>query len=185
VGPKLTEWRWASTRHKRSLLLRGKLLDRKNLSAKAALIDRLWSEKGSGVRDTVICERDSCWYEQRFFSKANKNYFGYLLAPRIVGNAIGLVIFQQQKDELEILDLLCKPERLDHSIEWSVGFAARVRCRSVFLWASENLERFINPAGANKRRLDLFAASNIFASGPAVDSIRGKWWLTGGDTNFR
>jgi len=35
------------------------------------------------------------------------------------------------------------------------------------------------------RDLDVFVPANAWTAGPPIEKLIGRWWLTGGDTDFR
>jgi hypothetical protein len=61
--------------------------------------------------------------------------------------------------------------------------AAAHGARRLFLWITDNMADRLS-AGATVRQLDIFVPANVWTPAPPVEALAGRWWLTGGDTDF-
>ncbi len=189
---RLVEVRWPtqSTRPSLQLAVRPLRQDAPDADDK---MNACWSAMQSSLgQDFIIGVRDARYLRHRYFSHPDKSYSLYVVQHRFGGKPLGLLVLRVIDDpgssgrRCELLDVVCSlpdlPLMLHHARRIAHGF----QCDMLFSWCSDNLIPLLSlPADADVLDLEICIPANRWTTGPAIEAQRGKWWLTGGDTDFR
>lgn len=159
-----------------------------------ARLDALWARLRQGLqtRDWVLPQRDAAWWRHRFANHPLGHYRCFWVCSRFSTQALGAVVLRPGAaagDACELLDWLALPQDAP-----AVLAAVRSRCArwgaSTMAWLSEPLMQAALPAAALSDAHVETACTAIWSvrRSPALlqpEASRWRWWLTGGDTDFR
>lgn len=148
-------------------------------------VDRLWNQMAAALTDQVIGVRDWNYLQHRYFSHPTISYQAFLVSSRWTGNPIGIFVIRVLDDCVELLDLIAPPKhiptlihnlrRLTQNLDKPLAYAW-ITTQHAALLAGDAGE--ITPAGIPLPHC-------CWTPGMAADELHNRWWLMGGDTDFR
>jgi hypothetical protein len=152
---------------------------------KAAAVDRLWREMAETLQDQVVGVRDWRYVHRRYLQHPTLTYQPYLISSRLTGSPLGIIVIRVMDDIIELLDIIAPPKHastLVHCLRrlaWSLGKPqayAWITSQNAHLLAGESGE--ITPTG-------IIIPHNRWTPGIPASELLNRWWLMGGDTDFR
>jgi hypothetical protein len=148
-------------------------------------LDQLWSDMASSLDTFIIGERNWAWLNQRYFSHPTVEYKLQLICNRFGQKPIALVIYREQNREIELMDIIARPEHFLMALGWLRRYAGRAGMKAIKFWLTRAASALFEHTYASMTLLDLKIPCNIWSPGPEPSSIAERWWLTAGDTDFR
>lgn len=152
---------------------------------KGAAVNWLWSEMAEALQDHIVGVRDGTYVQHRYLQHPTLNYQLYLISSRLTGTPIGIIVLRILDDAVELLDIIAPPQRLATLIHclrrltWSFGKPQAytwITTQHAHLFAGDTGE--ITPTG-------IIIPHNSWTPGIPVSELKDRWWLMGGDTDFR
>lgn len=151
------------------------------------LLEHLWQQQRTASNAWIVSVRDAVRWRYRFAEHPCHLYQGWLLRERFTRRVLGALMLRPGValgSPWELMDWIGVPERAMLLVH-----AARVLAagRKVGLigWFSSPIVALIGNTGCQVRDIGVRVPTSIRCPGPAPESIRGRWWLTGGDSDFR
>lgn len=159
-----------------------------------ARLGALWTRlrQGLPIRDWVVPQRDAAWWRHRFANHPQGHYRCFWVHRRFSTRALGAVVLRPgaaEGDACELLDWLALPQDAPALLA-----AVRSQCArcgvGTMAWLSESLAQEVLPAAALSDARSETACTAIWSvrRSPTLllpDAMGRRWWLTGGDTDFR
>lgn len=154
--------------------------------ADAAAANRLWQAMAQGLVDQAVGIRDPEYLDYRYLRHPAKRYTLLAISGRWLGRALGLaVIGPGQAGHYELLDVIGAwrdvPEILTAVQDWLAGSGG-----SRITW---NLTSGFAPmlascaAACTETEFRIMAPPEMPEAG--LRALENRWWLTGGDTDYR
>lgn len=148
-------------------------------------VDALWAKMQVGFRQSVLGLRNAQFMQARYIEHPSRNHEWLLIRHRLTRKVQGLAVCKQESDgRLEILDLLGAPEEFRVIIA-AVRNHAAAQSRGAFMWLTKSHQHVLGDTQPQVVTLNVSVPSNSWVPGNADININGRWWLTGGDTDFR
>ncbi len=178
----LLEATWQPLPAARSLALRARPVQ----PAQMPTVDRLWSAMARDARDVVIGVRNAPHVQHRFLDHPATRYLSLLVTTRWLRRPVGLVVLRDRAaDGLEFIDVVGPRSAVGELVTTARRAAAAAGRERLFAWMTPSTaawfsasEPAVTPTGY------IIPASALDAPDNALQ-VRGKWWLIGGDTDFR
>ncbi len=155
-------------------------------------INTCWTAMRDSLGDMIVGVRDAAYLRHRYVDHPDKTYLFYIVQHRFGGTPIGVLVIRVteahagKQQGCELLDMIGAMERMPILIHHARRIAAGLNCSRLLAWATENmLSRWALPADTQVHDLNIRIPGNRWTSGPPIEEQRGKWWLTGGDVDFR
>jgi len=149
-------------------------------------VDRLWSDMQSGLGNSVLGVRDALFMQARYVGHPSRQHEWVLLRHRISRRVLGLAVCKQESDgRLEILDLLGKPALFSSTAMAVQQHAAQQQRSGVFMWLTKSHQHWLSASHPQVLALGVSVPSNDWVEGNVDMKMDDRWWLTGGDTDFR
>lgn len=158
------------------------------VSAHVALahVDALWAQMQAGFAQSVLGVRNARFMRARYLEHPAQSHTWLRLRQRFTGQVLGLAVCKPAPDgRLEILDLLGSPSRFDGLVQGAQQHAARAHHSGVFMWLTQSHAHLLQGTQPRSASLDVRVPSNCWVPGNTDVAVDGRWWLTGGDTDFR
>jgi hypothetical protein len=154
--------------------------------ADAAVVDMLWDRMASDFAGSIIGVRNWNYIEARYLRHPTVEYRCLLVKARFGGAAHALIVLRALEDgNAELVDIVGPRASFDAAVRAARDWAAGVRATRVTAWITASHANTLDLQSAEIASLDLFVPTNVWSPGPAVDEVRGRWWLMAGDTDFR
>ncbi len=149
----------------------------------AARIALLWQAMCRDLPDALIGVRDAARIAQRYLNHPEHRYGVWLLQHRMTRRAIGLIVVRQHEDRLEWLDMVAPTAAWDECAQAVLFLARKLGLDRVTLWLTRPFHQHLQlPHQLNET--DISIPCNSFTPGPSAESLRDRWLLMGGDTDF-
>lgn len=178
---KIVQGRWPA-RAGRSLLLGSHPLDVTQL----ALIEPLWKQMQADAQTLAICARDAQWIEHRYFNKPNQSYIVLKVFHRLTRQIRGVIVLKPQGDDgVEILDIIAPQKNFPSLINIAQMATHRLGQKWLFGWFSPQAMRW------SETTQPIIEETDVVIPGSAVNDetwslrVKERWWLMGGDTDFK
>jgi GT2 family glycosyltransferase len=151
----------------------------------SAAVDRLWLEMADALQDQVVGVRDWPYVQRRYMQHPTISYQLYLITSRFTQTPIGIIVIRVLDDAVELLDIIAPPQRMATLIHclrrltWNLGKPrtyAWITMQHAHSLAGDTGE--IVPTG-------IVIPYNRWTPGISADKVMDRWWLMGGDTDFR
>lgn len=153
-------------------------------------MDACWSAMQASLGEFIVGVRDAAYLRHRYLAHPEKSYRLFLVQRRFGGDPLGVlvvrVVEEGGKRRCELLDVVCALPWLPLMLHHARRVAAAQRCQTLFAWVASNmLPCLALPTEAEVVDLKICVPGNHWTAGPSIESQRDRWWLTGGDTDFR
>lgn len=151
--------------------------------AQQEMVDDLWSRMAPSFAGHIIGVRDWRYLHYRYCSHPwwRQGYESFLLSDE--AGAQALVVLKQVPGARLLMDIVAaRPAfvgTLEALVAWLAKDGERLLCRITHAHA----EQLLLP-GTHMQSLDIEIPCSVWTRGPAVDTLRGEWWLTAGDMDF-
>ena len=177
--------------------------------ATAVVLDKLWGEMKSDLRHLAVPCRDSAWWRYRYANHPEHQYQCYLVQAPWTGRVLGALVLRRHiangsasgahtvggtESVWELMDWLAPATQTPAMLQAALHIVAANHGGSLMGWFSSNIRAAFSGAGATEHEVcsvgvtapnenHTFHLTRDFS--PSVADLSGKWWLTGGDTDFR
>lgn len=151
----------------------------------AAAVEPLWREMRASLAGAVVGVRDAAWIEHRYRAHPSGRY-RVLLVEGPGGEAAGVaVVAPAAEGAWELLDVVAPLVRLGEVARAAVGWSAAQGAARVTAWISHHHGGALVEAGARLDEIDVHVPWFDPPEGPAAAELADRWFLSGGDTDFR
>jgi SAM-dependent methyltransferase len=185
-GPvgRMLELSWAVSTGRPSPAFDVQPLDLANPHHRAAA-QQCWHDMRADVGHLIIGARDAAQLHHRYTAHPDKVYRLFLARRRLSGLPLGLyVLHPGAHGDCELMDVAGPLAAFPDLVALACRSAAALGASRLFGWVVDNIQPHFG-SDATVRDLDVNVPANAWTAGPLIDSMIGKWWLTGGDTDFR
>lgn len=151
-----------------------------------SIVNTLWLRMQESLDQYVVGCRNFAWIKHRYLDKPNNDYLPYLVFNKTTQQTLGLVVLRYVEDNrIEILDIVASNSDVQPLVDVACYEAHKIKATSSFSWLTRSALAWYastNPAEE---------ATDVIIAGSAVNDIEyslsttNKWWLMGGDTDFR
>ena len=156
-------------------------------SMHATMVDSLWQrmQKSLGSQ-SVVGVRDWAYIDQRYCLHPLQCYTLLLVRQRF-GGVLGLAVLRDRQAQglVELVDLVAPTAEFARIVKVCRRFAGNLGRAGLFCWITGSHAHWLAGADSQQSPLHLAIPANIWSSGPSADDLRNRWWLMGGDTDFR
>ena len=148
-------------------------------------IARLWSQMSHDLRDFAVGVRDPAYIRYRYINRPEGSYTLVFVESRWFRKPVGLAVVGMHSSPPELLDIVCP---LDHSEEVLMTLRCWMADNRIeqmrFSLTSTFAKRFSGVA-TRIHKTQFRIMGSPFAHAESQARLAGKWWLTGGDTDYR
>lgn len=155
-----------------------------NAPSAAAVLNRLWELMAADLREYVLGVRNWDYVRHRYLHHPHKHYELLLVKQRFGGLPLGLAVVEKRAATCHLLDYIGPLRHLPLTLRQVRRQAASWGYQDVSAWVSDANADFFRDADCTEIALDVRIPTSIQTPGPTPETLRGRWWLTGGDTDF-
>jgi len=151
-----------------------------------AQADRLWAQMQAGFKDSVLGVRDAAYLRTRYAEHPSHTHEWLGLRHRLSRQVLALAVARRHADgRLEILDLLGPRDRLQAMVQAVLVHAQRTAAPLVSLWLTRSHLHVLQDSQPQVHTLEVKVPTNAWTPDPHGPVVDQRWWLTGGDIDFR
>ena len=146
----------------------------------------LWRAMQDSLDHCVIGYRDFSWLKHRYLDKPNNDYRPFIAFDKATQQPIGVVILRHIEDNrLEILDIVAAKENVTFLVDIARHEAYTLNANAVFVWLTGSALAWYKDTHPVEELTDVIIAGSAVNDIEYSLSTTNKWWLMGGDTDFR
>lgn len=136
------------------------------------------------LRNAIVGVRDAKWLDYRYFRHPIHDYRVFLIETSVLHRKRGIMVLRKDGARCELVDVVAPLEWIPLLVALARHQAARDNCDELFCWITAPYARHFEAADSERRDPDVSVPTSTWAAGPTPESVRGRWWLMSGDTDF-
>lgn len=150
------------------------------------LIEPLWQKMAADCVDFILPVRDGAYIRHRFFEHPATSYLAFLVRRRLSGQPFGLLILRDHGDVgVELLDLVGPLDHLSSLVRIARQVTGALGRQKLFAWLTEPVAKSLVASHPQLAATDVSIPTSIWKIPSDAQRIRDRWWLMGGDADFR
>ncbi len=147
-------------------------------------IEQLWSGMRFDLKDAIVGVRDAQYIFHRYFKRPQKDYRLMLIKNRLNGKPKGLMVFQQDANRFELIDLVAPLSNMPGLIRYARELATAHASRVLLLRITSSFVKHLMTQDAKVNAIDISIPANVWTPGPSSDTLLNQWWLMSGDMDY-
>ncbi len=148
-------------------------------------VGRLWSQMRRDLHDAILVDRDWQYLQDRYVRHPVNHYEMLLVVSRFTAQPIGVMVLRREQEKVEFLDLVAPLERIPTLIDQARRIAGLRGGAMLYTWITQHQARLLTATGGTLGTLDVSIPANVWIPGLSVSSVKDRWFLMSGDTDFR
>lgn len=147
----------------------------------------LWQGMDRSLPRALLPVRDPAWIHHRYGCRPGVTYQVFLLRRRLGGRVLGAWVLRLHADHAELMDLIGPAQALATLVRAARLKAEQLGARTMRAWITASQAHWLDdPADpAHQVDMDVLVPTCSHTQGPAPESLQARWFLMGGDTDFR
>ena len=182
---RMVEIRWTPSADQPQLGSRVRLLPTCLGPGERNLIDGLWKAMSYDLKDAIVGVRDAQYIQHRYLDHPHHRYDILVVTNRWTRAACGVIVLRRHEDKCEIVDMIGPLKNVAKLVDQARRMTSRWGMAEVYGWVTHQHALLFSRTGAKVYPLDIYIPASIRVTGPPIESIKDKWWLMSGDTDFR
>jgi hypothetical protein len=154
-------------------------------SVHRAKVEALWQVMREDLSSRVIGLRSADWLAHRFAEHPSRRYEMLAVSHRLSGAWEGVIVWREWDGRIEILDLVAPVQKMPILFEQAQRVCALRGCREVYLWIAAACADMVRTKGATVHETDMRIPTDCWTGAPDAERLIDRWWLVGGDSDFR
>lgn len=178
---RIVEAQWPSI-HKRRWRSTAKPLQ----PSHAPIVDQLWEKMVKGLEEYAVGTRDWQWLKHRYFEAPARGYLCWLIVERLTNRALGVCVLRQHNsDTVELLDIVAPPEAMTEVVHCAQHIASRLGAKNLMAWLTPTVAACLAATKPQLTQTDVVIPGSQVNGLSLGMEVSERWWLMGGDTDFR
>lgn len=154
-------------------------------AADARVLDRLWVKMSRSLAGFAVGLRDAQYLKQRYLAHPERGYSLLLVESRWLRRPIGLAVIGPGEGRRELLDMVCAWGNVPKLLNAAQCWLAQSAGEALFLLLTERFALQLASLAVRCEPTQFRIMGNPFSPADSLASLEGRWWLTGGDTDYR
>lgn len=176
----LVEFNWDCRRYWPSIATTARLV---RVAEKESLISSLWFAMARDLAEAILVERDVPYLQYRYESRPGVDYRIFLVKRRW-GIPLGLVVLRFDGDLCRLIDVVGPVANLRRLVQSARQIAGNAGCLKLVMWITSGKAHLFRSVDAKVQPLDIKIPGNCFVKRVPVETLKKRWWLMMGDTDF-
>ncbi|MDD3802073.1 MAG: GNAT family N-acetyltransferase [Desulfuromonas sp.] len=154
--------------------------------AQLPLVDQLWQEMKADLTDRLLLHRTATYIRQRFIDHPVVRYHLHLVLKRFTGVPVGLLVLRDCAPAgVELLDLVGRPAILPTLVQFARQITTLLGQQQLYCSLTSTVAQALQLPSDQLSDPDLPLPIMLWQQPPAILQTRDRWWLTGGDADYR
>lgn len=154
------------------------------------IANNCWENMRTSMFELVVGVRDATYLRHRYALHPDKRYRAFHVSNRFGSRPLGLIVLHlpdaSTDGRCELLDVVGALGAMPLLIHNARRVAAAFGYKELFAWLADNMLPLLAlPPEVKIQDLNVIVPGNNWTPAPPNEQVIGKWWLTGGDTDFR
>lgn len=152
---------------------------------KGATVDWLWLEMAEALQDQIIGVRDWGYLQRRYLNHPTLNYQVFLISSRWTGYPIGIFVVRILEDSVELIDIIASPKRIPLLIDSVRRLTWNLNKPLAYTWITAQNAPLLAGKAGEITPTNIPLPNICWTPGIPARELLNRWWLMGGDTDFR
>jgi len=148
-------------------------------------INRLWKAMAKDLRDAVLGTREPTYVLHRYCRHPERRYRFLFARSRLFNRPLGMAVIHVTGQQMEIMDLVGSRKVFPRLLETCCHWMASANIEAAEMLISEPFATELAPFADVHQPTEFRIMANPFSPPEVVASLNNRWWLTGGDTDYR
>lgn len=150
----------------------------------ASRVASLWARMRRDLDGFLVGERHFAYLVHRYLHHPEHRYECLVLTGRLRRQVLGLIVLRRDGDRWLWVDWLGGAADMDEALAQARRMVTRWGGNELYTWASTVPAGRLAALGGVVMPLEVFVPTGIWTEGPDPESLRERWWLMPGDTDF-
>ena len=150
-----------------------------------ALAKSAWTRMAATLNNAAVGVRDMNYLEHRYLRHPEHTYLLLEVASPPPPPPMGLIVMRRHPQHFELLDILAAWEDMPDILLAVQNWLALSGKDTAVLSLTESFARQLAPFANSIRTTEFRIMGNPFCSADTLHRLSNRWWLTGGDTDYR
>ena len=156
-----------------------------SLPTDAAEIDEHWKNMRGCMKNSIIGCRDSSYLYYRYLLNPTYEYEVLLVSSPVQTRNLGVLVLRQEGARLILLDIIGHVSDFSTMLQYARSLLPSHGCKELITWITESHLSLLNHDTRRIDRPDVRIPTSVCTNGPKPEELRGRWWLTAGDAEFK
>ena len=148
-------------------------------------IDGLWREMSQDLAQAQVCVRDGRYFQARYLEHPTQQYQVHLLTSRWLGRPLAVFALRVDGERLELSDWVAPLVQTQAMLDAARAVAAAMGGMPLVTWMGGGHVARLAASAQSTRLLEFRVPCPADIPPAQVEQLRGRWWLTPGDTDYR
>lgn len=156
-------------------------------AAQRSAIDVLWEAMQKDLAEQAVGVRDSRWIQYRYLDKPGSGYALVLVAGEREEQPFGLLVLKDAGElGVELLDIIAPRAHFEHLLLAARRIAAQsMNKERLFAWCTPSVAKWMTATDVNLTETEVVVPGSTVNDKAHALRLQGRWWLMGGDADFR
>jgi hypothetical protein len=150
-----------------------------------AAVQAFWVAMQADMADFVVGVRDMAYVEHRYLKHPDKSYRLLMVESCWRRQPIGLVVVGPGQGEFELLDVICAWNDVPDALLAAQRWLHDIQGRRLTLNLTSHFAERLSKMADSCEPTDFKIMANPFSPQSTLQKLKHRWWLTGGDTDYR
>lgn len=151
----------------------------------AAILSHLWARMSRDLSAFAVGIRDVRYLQQRYLAHPERRYTLLLIEGFWWKKPIGLAVIGPGEERRELLDMVCAWKNAPEVIGAAQCWLAENSGKALHFSLTERFARQLDSFAVRCDPTQFRIMGNPFSPSAGIASLQSRWWLTGGDTDYR
>lgn len=151
----------------------------------AVLVDALWQRMAKDLRDYCVGVRDAAFFQRRYLRHPERRYVVLQINSGWLKRPLGLAVVRLEDEACELMDIVGAwadmPDMILALQAWLMGLPDKTL---VFALTAHFAEK-LRPLAVHCEQTQFRIMANPQTPEAVLAQLENRWWLTGGDTDYR
>ena len=150
-------------------------------------VNALWGRMRDDFAEFVVGVRNSDYIRQRYLAHPEKKYLLLQIDSRWWRRPIGCVVLSQGPGpgQYEILDVICAWDEMQEVIGTTQRWLHQIDGHLLTMLLTSTFAKKLAPFASQCQATQFRIMANPHMSLQGLAQLKHRWWLTGGDTDYR
>lgn len=148
-------------------------------------VESRWAAMRESLPDCVLGERNAAWLEHRYGQAPGRDYALWLVISRLTRRPLGVCVLRHHDAHTELLDLIAPLKALGRVVAVARHIAARAGSRQLEAWLTPAVATALTATRPTLEDTEVVIPGSCVNGTEQGMTPAGRWWLMGGDTDFK
>ncbi|MDD2743483.1 MAG: hypothetical protein PHV02_14555 [Rhodocyclaceae bacterium] len=151
----------------------------------AAIVDRLWLRMANDLRDYCVGVRDAAFLRRRYLQHPSRLYVLLQVNSGWFNRPMGLAVIRPDEGVCELMDIICARDKTPMILRAVQSWLADTTSQSMSLLITSSFTEQLKPFAESCEKTQFRIMGSPQTDASVMMNIQNRWWLTGGDTDYR